>query len=611
MKSNVLYEEEFNVSNKIKNQIKISQKKEYANQYRKKDKADRATIEQCLDPKTILRLEKLKNKGDLINYEGCISTGKEANVYYAKGFGNKHLAIKIYKTSILVFKDRERYISGEFRFRNGYCKSNPRKMIAIWAEKEVRNLKRIYLNGIKTPIPLLLKSNLIIMELIGNGEKPAPRLKDAEVGNKEDYNDIYIEAISIMKVMYNNCKLVHSDYSEYNLLYFNKCLYVIDVAQAVENDHPNALTFLKRDCININNFFKKCGVEVPTNRQLFDIVISCSKNIDYIQTENTNGNLLYSEEIKYMLNKARAFNSEKVKDEQYYYQIQNLAFDNFEFPLNVSSIDEVKIEECSNIKDVYKNIFGLKDCNSNTDVNLKDNSNELKNSQDSSYNTNDKNKKIHKSKLLEAKKKEIIEKGFIMPIDDKTKHIIETKNINKSKKKKSEKHICNIDNSIKNNEILEESKEYSDEANNISDDESVNYNESLSNSDNSNGLNESLSSSCSVDSLDEVKDYIENKAQNNDNSNLYKDFNGGNTSDKTTVNINNNIDIINKQELSEINDEDNLKLNKSKTYNPFEGLSKQERKRKVKDDNKEKRQNKKFSKYEKSKKVKKTSGKRK
>lgn len=41
----------------------------------------------------------------------------------------REFAIKIFKTSILVFKDRERYVEGEFRFRKGHCKSNPRKMV--------------------------------------------------------------------------------------------------------------------------------------------------------------------------------------------------------------------------------------------------------------------------------------------------------------------------------------------------------------------------------------------------------------------------------------------------------------------------------------------------
>ena len=66
----------------------------------------------------------------------------QANVYHAETETGGHIAVKVYKTSILVFKDRERYVSGEHRFRQGYCKSNPRKMVKLWAEKEMRNLKR-------------------------------------------------------------------------------------------------------------------------------------------------------------------------------------------------------------------------------------------------------------------------------------------------------------------------------------------------------------------------------------------------------------------------------------------------------------------------------------
>lgn len=40
-----------------------------------------------------------------------------------------------------------RYVSGDFRFRNGYCKSNPRKMVTMWAEKELRNLMRLKAAG--------------------------------------------------------------------------------------------------------------------------------------------------------------------------------------------------------------------------------------------------------------------------------------------------------------------------------------------------------------------------------------------------------------------------------------------------------------------------------
>eukprot|EP01031_Cornospumella_fuschlensis_P034158 gene34158-41348_t len=128
-----------NLSVRVQNDITRSEKKgekRVSNQ----GKDDRATSEQVLDPRTRLILFKLLSNGYLSEIDGCLSTGKEANVYYAKGGDGRELAVKIFKTSILVFKDRDKYVSGEFRFRSGYCKSNPRKMVKTWAEKEMRNL---------------------------------------------------------------------------------------------------------------------------------------------------------------------------------------------------------------------------------------------------------------------------------------------------------------------------------------------------------------------------------------------------------------------------------------------------------------------------------------
>ena len=82
---------------------------------------------------------------------GCVATGKEANVLEAVNSADELLAIKVYRTSILGFKDRERYVNGEWRFRSGVCYSNPRKMIKIWAEKEFRNLKRMSESGVCSP----------------------------------------------------------------------------------------------------------------------------------------------------------------------------------------------------------------------------------------------------------------------------------------------------------------------------------------------------------------------------------------------------------------------------------------------------------------------------
>lgn len=79
----------------------------------------------------------------------------------------------------LVSVDRSyRYVSGEHRFRHGYCKSNPRKMVRTWAEKEMRNLKRLAAVGIPCPTPRLLKQHVLIMDFLGNDGWCAPRLKE-------------------------------------------------------------------------------------------------------------------------------------------------------------------------------------------------------------------------------------------------------------------------------------------------------------------------------------------------------------------------------------------------------------------------------------------------
>mmetsp|Transcript_36160 Transcript_36160/g.81689 ORF Transcript_36160/g.81689 Transcript_36160/m.81689 type:complete len:261 (-) Transcript_36160:16-798(-) len=140
----------------------------------------RATVEQVLDARTMDVLSKFLKRGIFETIHGCVSTGKEANVYYATAPGGLDRAVKIYKTSILVFKDRARYVEGEYRFRHGYCKGNPRKMVAQWAEKEMRNLKRLRACGVACPEVYELRQNVLVMEFIGEDGDAAPRVKDVQ-----------------------------------------------------------------------------------------------------------------------------------------------------------------------------------------------------------------------------------------------------------------------------------------------------------------------------------------------------------------------------------------------------------------------------------------------
>lgn len=230
------------ISNKVFNELRI-----HSNQMAKKNhqmSLDRQenikTSEMGLDQKTRLLLYKFINTTLLLdNIDGIISKGKEAvllhgegnmeNTFYPKI--TKEVAVKIFSTTLNEFKQRDQYIKDDFRFK-GNLKQNNRNIINLWCEKEFHNLNRLSKAGILCPQPIVFKKHVLIMSYLGNGhEKPAPKLKDVKLSRAEMIC-AYDEVTEIMKKMYQEARLVHADFSEYNILYFDNKCYTIDLAQA-------------------------------------------------------------------------------------------------------------------------------------------------------------------------------------------------------------------------------------------------------------------------------------------------------------------------------------------------------------------------------------------
>jgi RIO kinase 1 len=152
-------------------------------------------------------------------------------------------------------------------------------MVRLWAEKEMRNLKRLLVAGIPCPEPLEVKENILVMSFLGSPDgwwvlarfwtkvecdiigtpRASPRLKDAEIPSLA-CAPLYSELVLTVRKLFHACKLVHADLSEYNILYHNSHLYVIDVSQSVEQDHPNAFDFLRSDIKNVEEFWGRMGV---------------------------------------------------------------------------------------------------------------------------------------------------------------------------------------------------------------------------------------------------------------------------------------------------------------------------------------------------------------
>ncbi|KAI9767979.1 MAG: protein kinase rio1 [Geoglossum simile] len=253
------------------------------------DKSDRATSEQVLDPRTRMILLQMINRNVVSEVNGCLSTGKEANVYHALYVPEDpsstplQRAIKVYKTSILVFKDRDKYVTGEHRFRNGYNKSSNRAMVKVWAEKEMRNLKRIHGAGIPCPEPVHLRLHVLVMGFLGDKKGwPAPRLRDVTLDGdiSKRWRELYMQLLCHMRTMYQICKLVHADLSEYNVLYHERKLWIIDVSQSVEHDHPRSLEFLRMDIKNVSDFFQRKGVDILSERAVFGFITTAGGGLE-------------------------------------------------------------------------------------------------------------------------------------------------------------------------------------------------------------------------------------------------------------------------------------------------------------------------------------------
>ena len=166
--------------------------KDYKPEKRRKDKSDISTVDKVLDRKTLKILENLQKREKLFDMGGAFSSGKEANVYTAKCSTSLiskliqqlpqedaivPVALKIYKTSTMMFKDRSKFIIDEKRFAN-FCYSNSRELIKLWAEKVVRNLMKLNKHNIPSPKQLYLKRSILVMTLIGPNGQPAPILKE-------------------------------------------------------------------------------------------------------------------------------------------------------------------------------------------------------------------------------------------------------------------------------------------------------------------------------------------------------------------------------------------------------------------------------------------------
>ncbi|MBR9679547.1 MAG: serine protein kinase RIO [Candidatus Altiarchaeota archaeon] len=197
------------------------------------------------DRPTLFTLQDLYHKRIFSDIGGEVASGKEARVFVA--YNDTLIALKIYRIEAAVFENIWPYIRGDPRFYK--LGKNRRRVISEWVKKEYRNLTRLHSAGVRVPIPLIFRKNVLAMEFIG--DKGAARLLK-DTGSVQGMFEIIFD---YMIRSYQIAKLVHGDLSEYNIMVWKNKPVVIDVAQSVDIRHPMAQEFLERDIKNIHKFF--------------------------------------------------------------------------------------------------------------------------------------------------------------------------------------------------------------------------------------------------------------------------------------------------------------------------------------------------------------------
>ncbi|MEM0359122.1 MAG: serine protein kinase RIO [Candidatus Hadarchaeales archaeon] len=231
-----------------------------------KDSEMRKVVERVFDASTLLTLYHMINRGTIDRFGGAVSTGKEAHVFRALNSEGEHVAVKIYRVATSDFKNMYRYLVMDPRFKGIY--KDRRQVVYAWASREYKNLQRAGEAGVSAPRALDYEKNVLVMEFIGKGGLPYPRMKDCPPKNPAKTFEKILREVGIL---YREAKLVHADLSEYNVLLTPDPV-LIDFSLGTDISSPMADELLKRDLSNLSNYFRRQGVSVPPLEELLEEV---------------------------------------------------------------------------------------------------------------------------------------------------------------------------------------------------------------------------------------------------------------------------------------------------------------------------------------------------
>jgi len=209
-----------------------------------------------------------------------VKSGKEATVYCCTAnasTGLDYAAAKVYRPRMFrnlrndaVYREGRtqrdidgRVIRGNAHHQQAAFRSQRGRAVQVssWIEYEFQTHVLLYKAGADVPKPLAQIGNSLLMEYIGDVGEPAPRLCEVTLAQHE-VRPLFERILHNIELSLSHHR-IHGDLSEYNILYWNGQVELIDFAQAVDaRQDASVFALLLRDIERICRHFATYGLAV-------------------------------------------------------------------------------------------------------------------------------------------------------------------------------------------------------------------------------------------------------------------------------------------------------------------------------------------------------------
>lgn len=140
-----------------------------------------------------------------------------------------------------------------------------------WTGHEFTVTRRLWEHGVNVPYPVAYGDEEYFLEFIGDTRQAAPQLAQARIAGQDLVEAANQIIAGLHKIV--GAGFVHGDLSAYNLLWWDRQIWFIDLPQAVDlAANPQGLNYLHRDVVNICEWLTRRGREIDAEELFAELV---------------------------------------------------------------------------------------------------------------------------------------------------------------------------------------------------------------------------------------------------------------------------------------------------------------------------------------------------